>query len=72
MGEYEFRHTKTFPLHWKKHLPKKLIDYLLTLDYYYWFSNYLGFGEYINLKEKIHDQFFLCSPINISIREYNV
>ena len=75
-GNYEFRNTRAFPTHWKKHLSKKLIDYLSTLEYYYWFSfsNNRGFNhvEDIKLKEKICEQFILYSPININIREYNV
>ena len=68
--EYKFKNTRQFPLHWKKHLSKKLIDYILTLDYYYWFSTNCLWD--INFEEKICELFVLYSPINISIREYDV
>ena len=74
MGNYRFRITRAFPIHLKKHLSKKLIDYLLTLEYYYWFSNNRGFDKIENriFKEKICENFILYSPININIREYDV
>ena len=80
MGVYRFRITKAFPLHWKKHLSKKLIDYLLTLEYYLWFSTDCDFDRVESrfLEEKVleHLPFLFItyspSPININIRGYNV
>jgi len=68
-GDYIFMVTKAFPLHWKKHLSKKLIDYILHFySFSYWFSIYCNL-ESINLEEEICKQFILL-PINI--RNYNV
>lgn len=71
-SEYMFRNTKLFQLHWKKHLSKKQIDYLLTLEYYYWFKCNIDQVQSINFEEKICEQFILLPPIIINIQEYNV
>ena len=72
--KYEFRNTRAFQLHWKKQLSKKLIDYLLTLEYYYWFSCNVNQVEGINFEKKIWEKFitYSHSPISINIREYNI
>ena len=72
----EFRSTKSFPLHWKKRLSKKLIDNLLTLEYHYWFFTSYSFDHIedikVILREKICDRLTTYPPISINIREHNV